>query len=163
MSKETSARIKYADIIDLPHHVSTRHAAMPMADRAAQFSPFAALTGYDDAVKETGRLTDERPELSEHDRSLLDAKLLLLESLLAKWGGIGAEKNPDGSCGSEAPVVCVTFFVADRVKSGGHSESLTGRLIKIDKYKRQLTVEGQAAIRIDDIISLECDDFKALE
>lgn len=65
---------QYNDIIDLPHHISTTRPRMSMLDRAAQFSPFAALTGYDAAIKETGRLTGQRIELTEECRAVLDRK-----------------------------------------------------------------------------------------
>ena len=93
---------QYNDIIDLPHHISTTRPRMSMLDRAAQFSPFAALTGYDAAIKETGRLTGQRIELTEECRAVLDRKQqVLLENL------------------AEHPEVSVTYFVPDERKSGG--------------------------------------------
>ena len=74
---------KYEDIINLPHHVSKTRPQMSMLERAAQFSPFAALNGYDDAVKETGRLTDERIELGDEERDLLDRKQQYLQEIIA--------------------------------------------------------------------------------
>ena len=71
----------YEDIINLPHHVSSKRPQMPMLDRAAQFSPFAALTGYDDAIHETGRLTDEKIDLSEEEKEALDRKQQILVEL----------------------------------------------------------------------------------
>ena len=90
---------EYDDIIDLPRPKS-RHEPMPMSDRAAQFSPFATLTGYGDAIDETARLTDVRIELSEEERAELDYKQQYLSTL-------------------DAPTVSVTYFVPDERKSGG--------------------------------------------
>lgn len=87
---------KYDDIIHLPHPVSEKHPRMPMLDRAAQFSPFAALTGYEEAIYETGRLTEEKTDLGEEEKAILDRKQrLLLEKL------------------DELPALTVTFFVPD--------------------------------------------------
>ena len=95
---------KYEDIINLPHHVSKTRPQMSMLERAAQFSPFAALNGYDDAVKETGRLPDERIELGDEERDLLDRKQQYLQEIIA-----------------DRPEITVTFFVPDEKKSGGSS------------------------------------------
>ena len=95
---------KYGDIIHLPHPVSEKHPRMPMQDRAAQFSPFAALTGYEEAIYETGRLTEEKTELGEEEKAILDRKQqLLLEKL------------------DERPTLTVTYFVPDEKKSGGRT------------------------------------------
>ena len=93
---------QYDDIIHLPHHVSKTRPQMSMLDRAAQFSPFAALTGYEDAIQETGRLTDERMELSDEDRELLDRKWHYLQEII-----------------SDRPEITVTYFVPDEKKAGG--------------------------------------------
>ena len=93
---------KYEDIIHLPHHVSSKRPQMPMIDRAAQFSPFAALTGYDDAISETGRLTDEKIDISEEEKEVLDRKQqFLLEKL------------------DKRPALTVIYIVPDAKKSGG--------------------------------------------
>ena len=92
----------YDDIIDLPHHVSSTRPRMPMIDRAAQFQPFRALTGYEDAVRETARLTDRRIELTEEEKARLDAALQrLMDSI------------------SSRPQVSVTWFQPDKRKAGG--------------------------------------------
>lgn len=93
---------KYEDIINLPHHVSETRPQMSMLDRAAQFSPFAALSGYDDAVKEAGRLTDNRVELGDEGQDLLDRKLQYLQEIIA-----------------DRPEISVTFFIPDEKKPGG--------------------------------------------
>lgn len=94
---------KYREIIDLPHHVSKTRPQMPMSDRAAQFAPFAALTGYDAAIKETGRLTDERIELDEEALTALDMKYQLLMDAL-----------------DDKPEVTITYFQPDERKAGGN-------------------------------------------
>ena len=105
----------YKDIINLPHHVSSKRPQMPMLDRAAQFSPFPALTGYDDAIHETGRLTDEKIDLSEEEKEALDRKQQILMERLG-----------------DHPALTVTYFVPDAKKSGGayvtkSGNSWTGR------------------------------------
>ena len=110
---------KYDDIINLPHHVSTKRPQMSMQDRAAQFSPFAALTGYDAAVKEAARLTDSRTELSDDELSILNIKFqILLEHL------------------REKPNVSFTYFKPDAKKSGGKYVTLRGIVKKADTFKR---------------------------
>ena len=97
-----SGKEEYSDIFDRPHHVSTKHPQMSRLNRAAQFSPFAALTGYDDLVKESARVTSRRVELSEDDLADINLKLNLIQEHL-----------------SEAPTISVTFFAPDSLKSGG--------------------------------------------
>ena len=109
----------YKDIINLPHHVSSKRPQMPMLDRAAQFSPFAALTGYDDAVHETGRLTDEKIDLSEEEKEALDRKQQILMERLG-----------------DHPALTVTYFVPDAKKSGGAYVTKSGNLKKIDEFER---------------------------
>ena len=117
---------KYDEILSLPHHVSKTRPQMPMSDRAAQFAPFAALTGYDSAIKETGRLTDERIELDEEALTALDLKYQLLMEAL-----------------DEAPKVTITYFQPDERKAGGKYLTATGAVKKavsythLDVYKRQ--------------------------
>ena len=129
---------QYNDIIDLPHHVSATRPRMSMIDRAAQFSPFAALTGYDAAIKETGRLTDERIELSEESRAALDRKQQLLMDNLA-----------------DRPVVSVTYFVPDERKSGGAYVTVTGQVKKIDEFARLLILTDGVKIPLDEVLDLE--------
>ena len=129
---------QYDDIIDLPHHVSATRPRMSMIDRAAQFSPFAALTGYDAAIKETGRLTDEHIELSEESRAALDRKQQLLMDNLA-----------------DRPRVSVTYFVPDERKSGGAYVTVTGQVKKIDEFARLLVLTDGVKIPLDDVLDLE--------
>ena len=129
---------KYDDIINLPHHVSSIHPHMPMIDRAAQFQPFRALVGYEDAVHETARLTDERVELTEDEKALLDTKLQKLADSL--------------SC---QPQVTVTWFQPDKRKTGGAYVTTTGQLKKIDDFAGVLILLGGERIMIGDILNIQ--------
>lgn len=123
----------YDDIIDLPHPTSERHSRMPMANRAAQFSPFAALSGYDDAVKETARLTDGKIELTEEEKANLDARLQLLEP------GIAAS---------------FTYFQPDSRKQGGAYVTASGEVKRIDGIAREIILMDGRRIPIDDILEV---------
>ena len=129
---------RYDDIINLPHHVSSKRPQMPILERAAQFLPFSALTGYEDAVKETARLTDTRIELEESEKDLLNTKLhVLLDNLATE------------------PKVKITYFLPDGRKSGGKYVSKMGTVIKIDLYNRQIKLEDETVIPLDDILAIE--------
>ena len=128
---------KYDDIIDLPRPKSA-HEPMPMSDRAAQFSPFAALTGYEDAIDETARLTDARVELGESAVEELERKLIDLAARI-----------------SERPEISVTYFVPDARKEGGAYVTRTGTLKRIDELGRELVFADGARIAVGDIISVE--------
>lgn len=132
---------KYKDIIDMPHHVSTKRAHMPLQDRAAQFAPFAALTGYDRTIDERGRLTDRRIELDETEKAVINEQLQLALSRLQRQ-----------------PVIRVTYFVADELKEGGSYRTICDRIVKVDEIKRDLIMEDKTRIPIDDMIEFEyCD------
>lgn len=135
---------KYDDMIHLPHHVSSVHPRMPMLDRAAQFSPFAALTGYGSAIQETARVTDRRIELDEDAKADLDQKLRLLEM------------SP------EQPPVALTYFQPDEKKAGGAYITVTGRIKKVDEYARLIVLTDGRSINIDDLLELESEAFQAL-
>ena len=137
---------KYDKITGLPHHVSKTRPQMPMSDRAAQFAPFAALTGYDAAIKETGRLTDERIELDVEALSALDMKYQLLMEAL-----------------DEAPEVTITYFQPDERKAGGKYVSAVGAVKKIDDFERRITMQDGAKIPMDDVLSIEGELFSVLE
>lgn len=122
----------YDDIIDLPHHVSSTRPQMSMLDRAAQFSPFAALTGYDDVIQETARLTDAQTELSEQEQDVLNEKIALLQKILEQGGKQG-----------EKPLVEVYYFVPDGRKEGGSYVAATGQLLCIDSVGRTLVLMGR--------------------
>ncbi len=130
-------RDTYEDIISLEHHVSIKHPRMPVADRAAQFSPFAALTGFDAAIWETARLTDEEIELDEYLKVELNAKLLEISNKLR-----------------ECPHVLITYFKPDIKKSGGAYIAHKGRVRKIENEKTLIMADG-AKIQIDAIIDIE--------
>ena len=121
--QEPEAAKVYADIIGLPHHVSENRPHMSIHDRAAQFAPFAALTGYDEMVREEERLTERRRELTEEETERLNQKLTILADVLA-----------DG----HHPEVTAEYFVPDERKDGGRYETVTGRLKKIDQAGRKL-------------------------
>ena len=137
---------KYNEIMGLPHHVSKTRPQMPMSDRAAQFAPFAALTGYDAAIKETGRLTDERIELDVEALSALDMKYQLLM------------EDHD-----EVPEVTITYFQPDERKAGGKYVSAVGAVKKIDDFERRITMQDGAKIPMDDVLSIEGELFSVLE
>ena len=129
---------RYDDIIDLPHHVSASRHRMSMVERAAQFQPFRALTGYEDAVQETARMTDERPELTEDEKALLDAKLQKLSDSI-----------------DSRPRVTLTWFQPDKRKAGGAYVTTTGQLKKIDDYAGALILTGGERIVIENIVDIQ--------
>jgi hypothetical protein len=135
----------YDDIINMPHHVSATRPQMSATNRAAQFSPFAALTGYDAAIKETARLTDKRIELDEDSIADLDVKLRILQDRIA-----------------DHPDVSVTYFRPDDKKEGGAYVAATGSVKKIDDYERAIVMVSGEKIAIEDILDIQCELFKAL-
>ena len=128
---------KYDDIIRLPHHVSSVHPHMPVSDRAAQFAPFAALTGYGDVIKETARLTDRKPELSESEKAELDYRLRM------------AYDYP-----GENPALTITYFVPDQRKAGGSYHTISGQIKKIDDYQKQVILMDKTRIDVDCILDI---------
>lgn len=127
----------YDSIINLPHHTSSKHPRMAMIDRAAQFSPFAALTGHGAAIDETARLTDERIDIEENKKEIINEKLLFIAENLG------------------TPVeITVIFFVPDGRKSGGEYVSVTGRVEKIDVYKRNIVMSDGRIIPIENIYDI---------
>ena len=143
---------KYDDIINLPHHVSARHPQMSLIDRAAQFSPFAALTGHGAAIKETGRLTDEWVELNEDRKNLLDEKLQMIrESLVSAKGRQSSSE------------IMFTYFQPDEKKSGGAYLSIQGKVRKIDEYNQRVILEDGTALTIEYIAGMEGELFRILE
>jgi len=131
---------KYDDIIHLPRHVSETHAQMPLSARAAQFSSFAALTGFDAAVRETARLTEARVELDRDALEALDGTIRTLSERLAAGG---------------APEAEFRFFVPDERKDGGRYETLRGVVEKIDAYERLLFLADGRRLSLEDIVSIE--------
>jgi hypothetical protein len=137
---------KYDEIMDLPHHGSKTRPQMPMSDRAAQFAPFAALTGYDDAVKETGRLTDDKIELEESSLNELNAKIQLLRENLA-----------------DAPEITFTYFMPDERKAGGAYLTTTGTVKKLDDYERQIVLHDGTKLPMGDILDISGEIFAMIE
>lgn len=134
---------KYKDIINLPHKQSSKRPHMSLLDRAAQFAPFAALTGYDDAIEETGRLTHEKIELSEEDLKLLNMKFQILVDKL-----------------SEECEVEFTYFVPDGAKSGGAYVTVRGIVKKVDGFKRVITLYDGTKILMDDVLTMDGEIFE---
>jgi len=136
----------YDDIINLPHHQSLTRPHMSAYDRAAQFSPFAALTGYEDAVAETARLTDKKVELDEYGKSDLNERLNIIQDTL-----------------DEQPKVSITYFLPDKKKSGGEYVTVSGCVKKIDEYEHIVVMLDATKIPIDDIAEINGEIFCSLE
>lgn len=128
----------YDDIIDLPHHVSATRPQMSMMDRAAQFSPFAALTGYDAAIKETARLTDQKIDLDDYEKEEINDKIQLITEHF----------------GEDFEVV-ITYFQPDSRKAGGAYVDAVGIVKKIDEYDRVIILQDGKKIPIDDILDID--------
>lgn len=128
----------YSDILNLPHHVSQTHKPMSQHSRASQFSPFAALTGYEEIVAESARLTDSRRELSEYEQSRINEQLQVI------IGNIG-----------ELPKVKITYFVPDKRKSGGEYVTASGCVRRVDEYEMTVIFTDSRSIPIADIYDIE--------
>ena len=129
---------QYDDIICLPHPDSPKHPRISLYDRAAQFSPFAALTGHSAAIAETGRLTDRRVELDEYEMARVDAELQRLQELL-----------PGG------PTASITYFVPDERKNGGSYQTVTGEVKRIDAVTGVIQMTDRREIPIEDVFSIK--------
>ena len=127
----------YEDIINLPHPVSKNHPQMPLRDRAAQFAPFAALTGHDAAIKETARL-----ELSEEVIAQLNEKINIIRN------NIGIEQN-----------VSITYFIPDEKKAGGSYVTYSGIVKKVDEYEHTMIMTDQTVIPIEQISDIKCEEW----
>lgn len=136
----------YDDIIHLPHHEPTTHPRMARENRAAQFSPFAALTGYEDAAREEARLTDEKAELSEDMKDELDAKFSLIQERI-----------------DEHSRISVTYFLPDERKAGGRYVTVSGLVKKIDEYERVIVMTDGMKIPIEDVRDIDGDMFASYE
>ena len=136
----------YEDIINLPHHISKKHRPMPREARAAQFAPFAALTGYESDVNEAARYTGKRRELGEYETERLNRRI---------------NEIRDGIHGNTE--VIITYFKPDEKKAGGEYLNIGGRVRKIDDYGRTLTLTSGALIPFDDISEIVFKDGKASE
>ncbi len=146
MSDNAEDPHRYDDIIDQPRPVSQKHPPMPIESRAAQFLPFAALTGYDAAILETARLTDRRIDLDEDEKLNLSSKLQLLQD------NIRAQ-----------PEVAITFFVPDERKTGGAYTVMIGRVKKVDIYERHIVMMDGSTIPIDEVFAIGGTLFRGMD
>ena len=135
----------YDDIIHLPHHVSKRHPQMPLYNRAAQFAPFAALSGHDAAVGETARQTDEQHNLSQSERDRLDRKMSRL---------LQSEDNLE---------VEITYFLPDKRKSGGQYRTVTGTIKKVDGIEGRIVLTDGTVIPLDSVSDMRSEVFDRAE
>ena len=133
------------ELLEMERPVSARHAPMRRCDRAAQFAPFAALTGYDSAIRETGRLTDERIDFGEETKAMLDMKQQYLSDIIA-----------------DQPEITVTYFVPDEKKAGGAYVTVTGNLKRIEEYERMMILTNGKKIPMDEIADIEADIFRGI-
>ena len=138
MSEYYEDKHRYDDFLDLPHHQSTEQEHMSLHDRAAQFSPFAALTGYAGVIRETARLTDRQIELDETMLTALNERYQLLLSVL-----------------DAEPEVEITYFVPDERKSGGAYRTVSGVVKKADEFVRRLTLTDGTVIPMEDVLMLD--------
>lgn len=134
---------KYDDILNLAHHVSTKHTKMSKEARAAQFAPFAALTGYSDEIKETARLTNNKIDIDEETKIILNEKFEIIKEKI-----------------DLKPQIIFTYYVPDLKKEGGKYITKTGIIKKIDSYNQTIILEDKTTIPILEIINIEGDIFK---
>ena len=137
---------KYDDIINLPNPTPTCRPRMSALDRAAQFAPFAALTGYEAVVEESARLTDEKKEISEDMKAVIDAKIQILSELL-----------------DEDPVVTITYFSPDTKKAGGAYVTVSGVVVHIDEIERCIVMAEHGNIFVEEIRDIDGEMFGCLE
>ena len=145
--RQTSEEL-YGDIISLPHPEPEKHKRMPLYKRAAQFAPFAALTGYGDAVEEAARYTEDYKELSEDETEQMDRKMMILQSKVEGTSGL-----------TDFPEIRAVYFRPDEKKVGGAFYEISGRVKKIDGANRQLVMEDGRMIPIKNIIDLDGEIF----
>jgi len=132
----------YDDIINLPHHTSSKRTRMSLENRSAQFAPFSALTGYSEAINETKRLTDKKHEIDEERKNMLNNKLQILNDNI---------KNK--------PEVTITYFVKDNKKTGGSYKIVTSNIKKIDTYEQVIILEDKTKISLDNIYEIKGEIF----
>lgn len=133
----------YEDIINLPHHISSKRSQMSKEQRASQFAPFSALTGYEDAIKETARLTNRKIEVDEGLREVLNNKLNIIEENI--------KNNPE---------VSITYFIPDKKKDGGEYITITGIVRRIDIVNNLIIMIDKTKIKMQDVLNITCDLFK---
>ena len=139
---DNEENVKYEQIINLPHHVSDKHTPMSMSERAAQFAPFAALTGYHGMVSEASRRTGDREDLDDDRKAMLDERLIILSEKIYL-----------------RPEVTVCHFIRDRQKEGGEYAEKTGSVKHIDMYEKKLIFTDSTEIMISDIYDISGDIF----
>ncbi len=129
---------KYKDIINLPHHVSTERKHMSLYDRAAQFAPFAALTGFEDDVEEKERLTDEKIEIAEDELIRMNERFMMFLSQIG-----------------DDPTVSIEVFKADDKKDGGSTVKVTGKIRRFDETERKLYFDDGRVVSLSDIVKID--------
>ncbi len=144
LDTDMSNESKYKTIIGLPHHVSERHPPLSRASYAAQFSPFAALTGYDSIVSETARITDEKPDLDEDAKELLSRKLTVVLNHIA-----------------DKPAITVTYFLPDRKKDGGKLVTVKGTVRRYDELEKIIHMEDGAKIPVNSLMEISGEIIEA--
>ena len=128
---------KYDDIINMPHHISKKHPRMSLENRSAQFASFAALTGYEDEVEETARITDKRIEITDEIKSTINMRLQIIQEKI-----------------NTKPKVTIKYFIPDNKKEGGSYKTVTSNVLKIDQYKKLVVLKDNTKIFISDIINI---------
>ena len=136
----------YEDIINLPPHISKKHPQPTMLERAARFSPFAAITGYEEMVKEAARVTDKKPELDESSKEILNEKLLFITEM----------------CEDDV-IVNITYFVPDKLKSGGEYITVSGSIKKIDEYEGNILLKDGTKIPLSELYEIDGEMFNSNE
>ena len=139
--KSADARTVYADIIDRPHHVSSKHPQMPRLNRAVQFAPYATLKGYGDLIRETARETDAQRLMDENEIEELNEKLVLLLQL------------------DDPPEASFTVFVPDEKKAGGQYVKVNGKPVRYAEFEHRIILDGGEGIRIENIVEIDCDEL----
>ena len=134
----TERKRKYDDIIHLPHPISKKHPQMSRHDRAAQFAPFAALTGHGDAIRETARMTEDLVELDDYEMLHLDQSLMEIRALQSKH-----------------PLLTITYFQPDAKKTGGSYKNVNGHLLKLKDFERKIILEDGLEINMNHILELD--------
>ena len=133
---------KYDDIINLPHHVSKKHPQMSLESRSAQFAPFAALVGYEEAINETGRLTFDKKDFDEEYKTILDSRLqIIIDNIKLK------------------PKLKITYFKKDLKKDGGNYITIIENIEKIDEYRGVIILKNNKEISIDNIIDIDSSEL----
>ena len=128
---------KYDDIIHLPHYVSHKRKPMSLEQRSQQFAPFSALSGYHEKIKEVARITDQKIELGESRKKVLNEKIMILRNQI-----------------KEKPLVQITYFVSDQNKEGGTYQTLKAPIRRIDEVPRQLYFTDSSKVPLDDILDI---------